>query len=78
MHIRLLSIGLYGKCNTCFNSIQPWLARLSLLSLGKANGCVYLALPGNASGVAADGFSNAKIDELELPLNHEEVGRLEI
>ena len=39
---------------------------------------VYLALSGNAGGVAADGFGNAEVNQLELPLNHEEVGRLEI
>lgn len=57
-------LALAGKrCNDCLRENQM---------------CVYLALPGNAGGVAADGFSNAKINELELPLNHEKVGRLEI
>lgn len=37
-----------------------------------------LALPGDAGGVAADGLGNAKVNELELPLHHEEVGGLQI
>ncbi len=37
-----------------------------------------LTLPSNAGGVAANGLGNAKVNELELPLYHEEVGRLQI
>ena len=38
----------------------------------------YLALPGNAGGVTAYGLCNAKVNQLELALHHQEVGWLEI
>lgn len=47
MHIKLLSIGLYGKYNTCFNSIQPWLASVELIVFGESKCacvCTWLSL----------------------------------
>ena len=38
----------------------------------------HLALPCYAGGVAVDGFGDAKVDQLKLPLHHQEVGRLQV
>ena len=50
-----------------------------MLSTENRNACLaHLALPCNAGGVTADCLCNAKVNELELALHHEEVGRLEV
>ena len=38
----------------------------------------HLGLASNAGGVAIDGFGYAKVNELELPLHHQEVGWLQV
>ncbi len=52
---------------------MPWRIQLGYTLRGTD-----LAHPSNAGGVAADGLGNAKVNEFELPLYHEEVGRLQI
>ncbi len=39
---------------------------------------LHLALAGDGRRVRLDGLGNAEVDELQLPLHHEEVGGLEI
>ena len=38
----------------------------------------HLRLPCNGCGVPVDGLGNAKVDELQLALNQQEVGRLQV
>lgn len=54
---------------------MPRLRTLPRLSQGLNSN---LAFSSNAGSVTADGFGYAKVNELELPLHHQEVGRLEV
>lgn len=51
----------------------------SSLSTAPPRSCsTCLALARDRSGVVLDGLRNAKVNELQLPLHHQEVGGLEV
>ena len=39
---------------------------------------LYLSVPMNVDGIVCDGFRDAKVDDLELPFDQDEIGRLQI